>query len=399
MSAQLNTYGNCDSEGKGSGRIGCDKSNWGDLKGFVLARKNTFWAVTDLVAAITKQLWLDGIDGLKLFPYTGAHDYESTPGANEYNTSTTQVKVLIRNGLPEISFMYADGNCRHASLWDKQGNKKWDVILLYANGMRMAHNFDLSKVMGFNAGHFSVDTETIQKATDLQISKCTFQLLDADQFAVQNAFFTWAELGFDAREFSGFNDIYVKVDAVVPGTELSFSAVAECNKSVNISTIDDKENWKITGVQATPTDIDTIIWNPDTNKFDVTLTEAVEVGDTIGFSTKRAAFAVAADIADERYKGSSALVTVAANVNAPVITSSASAAVVVGTPFTYNTTATNTPTSYAVVDALPTGLILNTSTGVISGTPSGSAGTRIVRLEATNGAGTGTKIVTFNITT
>jgi hypothetical protein len=73
----------------------------------------------------------------------------------------------------------------------------------------------------------------------------------------------------------------------------------------------------------------------------------------------------------------------------PVINSAGSATGIVGQPFLYSITATNTPVSYGVSGALPTGLMLNAQTGSISGTPT-TAGTTPVTISATNSGGTGT---------
>ncbi|HEY5078350.1 MAG TPA: Ig domain-containing protein, partial [Opitutaceae bacterium] len=73
-------------------------------------------------------------------------------------------------------------------------------------------------------------------------------------------------------------------------------------------------------------------------------------------------------------------------VGLPSITSANTAAGTVGTAFTYSITATGSPTSYAA-SPLPAGLTVNTSTGVISGTPT-AAGVTIVTLTATNATGT-----------
>jgi hypothetical protein len=84
------------------------------------------------------------------------------------------------------------------------------------------------------------------------------------------------------------------------------------------------------------------------------------------------------------------------NATIPVITSTGSALGTVGTAFSYQITANYVPTSYSAT-GLPPGLSVNTSNGLISGTPSaGSAGDYAVTLRATNSAGTGTK--TLNIT-
>src|SRR5256886_15785796 len=68
----------------------------------------------------------------------------------------------------------------------------------------------------------------------------------------------------------------------------------------------------------------------------------------------------------------------------PVITSPLTACGTVGVPFSYTITATNNPTSFSA-SPLPAGLSVNTSTGVISGTPT-TAGTTNVTITASNGA-------------
>jgi len=71
---------------------------------------------------------------------------------------------------------------------------------------------------------------------------------------------------------------------------------------------------------------------------------------------------------------------------APVVTASAQTATV-GSSFSYQIAATNSPTSYAFTGTLPTGLNLNTTTGLISGTPS-VAGEFSASVTATNSIGT-----------
>ena len=80
---------------------------------------------------------------------------------------------------------------------------------------------------------------------------------------------------------------------------------------------------------------------------------------------------------------------------APVITSSTAANGAMGTVFSYQISATNNPTSFSAT-GLPAGLSLNTSTGLISGTPR-TEGTSTVTLSATNSAGTGTATLTLTI--
>jgi len=80
---------------------------------------------------------------------------------------------------------------------------------------------------------------------------------------------------------------------------------------------------------------------------------------------------------------------------APSITSSLTANGTVGSSFTYATAATNSPSSYAAT-GLPSGLSINTSNGVISGTPS-TVGSSNVSLSATNATGTDTKTLELTV--
>ena len=75
------------------------------------------------------------------------------------------------------------------------------------------------------------------------------------------------------------------------------------------------------------------------------------------------------------------------NASTPVVTP-ASPTGTYNTAFSYNVIATNSPTSFAVASGtLPSGLSLNTTTGLISGTPT-QVGTFAIGVTASNGGGT-----------
>jgi len=79
----------------------------------------------------------------------------------------------------------------------------------------------------------------------------------------------------------------------------------------------------------------------------------------------------------------------------PVISSSSTASGQVGVAFSYQITASNTPTSFSAT-GLPAGLSVNSTSGLISGTPT-TAATTSVTLGATNASGTGTKTLTLTV--
>ena len=83
------------------------------------------------------------------------------------------------------------------------------------------------------------------------------------------------------------------------------------------------------------------------------------------------------------------------NVNAPVITSAATATGQTGVAFTYQVAATNSPTSFAAT-GLPSGLSINASTGLISGSPT-AVGVSTVTLSAANASGSASLSLTLTV--
>ena len=80
---------------------------------------------------------------------------------------------------------------------------------------------------------------------------------------------------------------------------------------------------------------------------------------------------------------------------APVITSATTATTTVNTTYSYQITASGSPTSFNAT-SLPTGLTVATGTGVISGTPT-ATGTFNVTISATSAGGTGSTILVLTV--
>jgi PKD repeat protein len=89
--------------------------------------------------------------------------------------------------------------------------------------------------------------------------------------------------------------------------------------------------------------------------------------------------------------------TVTDPVPPPQITSQLTAAGTLQQPFSYQITATGSPTSFAA-SGLPAGLSINTATGAVTGSPA-ATGTFSVTISATNSGGTGTATLVLTVTT
>ena len=94
--------------------------------------------------------------------------------------------------------------------------------------------------------------------------------------------------------------------------------------------------------------------------------------------------------------GSATLTLVVTDPPPPAITSAGTASAALGIGFLYAITATNSPASYSA-SGLPAGLTVNTSTGVISGSPA-VTGTFTATLGAINPGGTGSATLTITVT-
>ena len=79
----------------------------------------------------------------------------------------------------------------------------------------------------------------------------------------------------------------------------------------------------------------------------------------------------------------------------PVITSAGTASAIISQSFTYQITASGSPTSFTALN-LPAGLSVNTASGLISGTPTQLV-TNAVALSASNAGGTGSASVTIAV--
>jgi len=119
-------------------------------------------------------------------------------------------------------------------------------------------------------------------------------------------------------------------------------------------------------------------------------------GAITGYPLNSGKFTSTISASNARGTGSATLTFTIAGSTVPAITSSLTAAGTTGTPFTYQITASHSPTKYAATP-LPAGLSINTTTGAITGTPT-TAATTSVTISATNAQGTGSATLVISVT-
>lgn len=312
MAIQLNSFGNCTTDLRGTGTRSCDIQTFGDVLGIALLQKGVSFNV--LTDTLNDALWLARLKAFQLFPFLGVYNFEQTTPDNEINTSSTGVLAKVRNGKPQFTFSFDKGGCFHKALYDKSGKSRWDVAMLFDKGLLMASNQASTAIKGFNMGLFDVETFKLVQGTDPQMSMAKIQLLDAEEFNQRFEFFTWEQLGFNALEVNGVVDTTVKVDTPVTDgdTTVVVSVANACNVDDVILGLDSETNWALGGVQAVDRTVSSVTFDADTLKYTLTLSGALAEADTIQPRLVSGATSVAEDSDDNLFKGQSVLITVAA---------------------------------------------------------------------------------------
>jgi hypothetical protein len=312
MAINLNSYGNCTTDLRGTGTRSCDIQTFGDVLGIALLQKGiSFNVLTD---TLNNALWLGRLKAFQLFPFLGVYNFEQTTPDNEINTSSTGVLSKVRNGKPQFTFSFDKGGCFHKALYDKSGKSRWDIAMLFDKGLLMATNQSETQLKGFNMGLFDVETFRLVQGTDPQMSMAKIQLLDAEEFNQRFQFFTWEQLGFNALEVNGVVDTVVSVDTPVNDgdDEVVLSVANACNVDDVILGLDETANWALGGTQATPRTITGVAFDADTLKYTLTLSGVLAENDTIQPRLVSGSTSVAEDADGNLFKGQSALITVAA---------------------------------------------------------------------------------------
>lgn len=312
MAIELNLQGNCTVDLKGTGLDAC-VAEYGDLTAISLYTKGSFALniVSDTFPDEAAYKLL--IQGESSFPLLDIFNYEQTTPDNTIATSTREIKKEIRSGKPEFSTTWSNGGCWHESVYDKKGTGLWDIALIFGSGVLYGKNTAETILKPFTTGMFSVSTFKLQQGSDPDMTTTVFQFTASNEFNLRKSFKTFVQLGYDMNEIEGVHN--TTIENTIPATtatDFSASVKSSCNTSVVITGLDDPNEWKLNGIQASATTISTVTFNAGTQAYDFVVSPILVSSDTIQLSLAdvSAGLDVAINAAGDFYKGTAPLVTV-----------------------------------------------------------------------------------------
>lgn len=237
---RINGFGGCGTDDSGSGQLECNKFDKGLLIGFILAQKG--WRKT-LTPDYTEALYKQDVKDMKLIPYIGVFDYSQANEENVTETApTTGLIATIRNGNPSFTFVFNNGYCQHKSIYAKQGNNNYDLILVYEKGLQVVDKD--TEFTGFKTSNISV-ASYMEKTTESAKTTVTIQLKGAEDYNMHSGFLSNEDLGFDVADVNGVIDVKLIIGTNT-ATTIPVQVVGACNSSYNVTGLDGELSWVVT---------------------------------------------------------------------------------------------------------------------------------------------------------
>lgn len=312
MPVEFNLQGDCTVNLLGSGLDSC-VALYGDLVGIDLFLKGTFAIDTTSGTFPDETAYKLRIQQKTLFPLNNIFEFEQTTPDNELATSSRGITKEIRAGKPAFSITWSDGGCFHEQVFDKQGQDTWDIAMKFEKGVVYAKNIAGTILKPFTNGIFSVGTFKIQQGTDPDQTIVNIQFPTAEEWNSRKTFYTWVAIGYDQSLINGVLNTIVDFEgSVTASTTFSVSVVSRCNESVIITGLDDPNEWKLNGAQASTTTISQVVFNAATNQYDFTVTPTLIATDTLqpSLADVTATLDVAINSAGDFYQGQDKDITV-----------------------------------------------------------------------------------------
>jgi len=400
LQAQVNLVNCGATDTGGTGTAGC-RFDWSRIKTVELTPRSFKYTKQQTLAYIREQQQLGNI--IIINNVVSYVDASADP--NIITREGSGLKEIAGENPYEYNMTTDNGLDFYKKLRTYNSSGQYNIALYDVEGNKIFTETKSGEFKGFSLGMFFTGKYKGKDGSNPSSYATMIQYQDYKEMD-RAAWIASDELDYSTTEIDGWNDTKIVIDAVAVGdTTLTFTHKL-ADKTHNVEgTLLTNYLFKKDGVPFTPTG--TLDATTTPGKLIATIPAAVD-GEVYTVQTNDSTLTTSAgrEIATivsplgVLYKSNNATVTAAAvpvNPLAPVITSSHFLTGTIGTPLTYSIVATNTPTSYAIAGVPSGGLSFNSTTGVLSGTPTGSANTRVVRLDAINANGTGSIYLEINI--
>ena len=313
MPVQINNFGDCQVNTKGTGTTFCDFESVGDYLGKGLLTKGTTFAITSGSVAIDQAVFDGLIQDRALHQLIDRLAFSQDTPDNEVFTDGTGLESSVRDGKTKFTTMYSRGLENAKAIHSLKGQNRWDVVLYFTEGILLSTNADGTAAKGFSVGRFDVSTVKFLAGTDKQQVSTIMQLTKPNEMNDNALFIPYTTLGFDASLVDGVVDCVVTVvtPPINTGVTMSVKLTSASNTGNILLGFDDVLNWATGGTQATPKLAPTAVaYNSGTGLYDMTFASAFVTTDTFQPRLRDLTKDVAVDAEGKFYSGRATLGTV-----------------------------------------------------------------------------------------
>lgn len=283
MSVLINSFGNCQTNIKGTGIPICTLDSIGDYLGMGLLQKGTSFDITNKNVLIDETV-IDGlIKSRKLHQLINKLEFTGETPENEVFTDATGLEKSVRDGKTKFTTMYDGSLHRLSAIHSYKGHNRWDALLYFQKGVLMTANVGVTKAKGFTIGRFDVSSIKFLKGTDVQQISTIAQFTKPDEINQRFIFRTWESLGVDLSEKQGVIDTVVEVvtPPIATGLTMSVKVTLAENTDSTVLGLESILAWATGGTQTTPkNNPTTCVYNANTGLYDLGFASAFIVGDT-----------------------------------------------------------------------------------------------------------------------
>jgi len=313
MSVQLNDFGNCATDFKGTGTTQCDWDSVGDYLGYGLTNDGIKFPITSGSMAISEAIFDGLIQDRTLHQHINRMAFTQDTPENEVFTDGTGLESSVRTGKTKFTTMFARGLENAKAMHSFKGQGIWNSILYFTEGIVLTTDVAGTYGKGFAVGRYDVSTVKFLSGTDKQQVSTIQQFTQPNEINDLAVFIPYTKLGFNPSLKDGVIDCVVTV--VTPPTNSGTTMVIKLTSASNTGNVltgfDDVLHWATGGTQTTAKAAPSAIaYSSATGYYTLTFASAFVTGDTYQPRLRDLTKDVAVDALGKFYAGRAVLGTV-----------------------------------------------------------------------------------------